>query len=102
MLVWYTYRVACKSEAGSRLHSEVLRRGCEGWRRWEVGHLLLDGDRVAIEGVGKGRLVVECGHVLSLDALRIVQEGDQVLDVGASQTERVDLGELPIGGISGH
>lgn len=31
-----------------------------------------------------------------------MQQGDQVLDVGASQTERVDLGELPIGGVSGH
>ena len=53
-----TYRVASESEAGSRLHSEVLRRGCEG--RWwlEFGHLLLDGDRVAVEGVGEG-LVVE-------------------------------------------
>lgn len=78
-----------------RLHPELLGGSCE--RCNELSQLLLDW--VPVEAV-RERLVVQ--HVFTLDALRVVQQGNQVLDVGAGQAERVDLGKLPVRGISRH
>ena len=86
--------MARESQAGCWLHLEVL------WRELcKLCHLLLDGDRVPVEGVWEG-LVIQ--HIIALDALRVVQQRHQVLDVSAGETERVDLRELPIGRISWH
>lgn len=41
-------------------------------------------------------------NIFTLYALSVVQQGDQILDVGAGESECVDLGELSVGGISRH
>ena len=74
----------------------------EGWVA--LGHLLLHCHGVAAESVsGEGGLMIE-RHVVPLNGLcvLVLQQRDQVLDVGASQSERVYLRELPIGWVGGH